>query len=178
MALDPFQEQVAAILLAAADGQAFALAGAGALSVHGLIDRPTEDVDLFSPQPGGVGQAMPAVLQALKQHGYQAHVRRAPENHGGDFAQLVVQRGADSVSVDMARDWRQHDAVRLHLGPVLHRDDAAASKMTAALGEAHRATSPTSPHCCSTTHAGYCWRWPTDATPACVRSNLPSLHAA
>ncbi len=134
MALDRFQEQVAAIVLSAADGHAFALAGAGALSVHGLIDRPTEDVDLFSPQAGGVGQAMPAVLQALEQHGYRTHVRRAPEDHGGDFAQLVVQRGDDSVSVDMARDWRQHDVVRLHLGPVLHRDDAAASKMTAALG--------------------------------------------
>ena len=30
------------------DGTSFVLAGAGAIREHGLVDRPTEDVDLFT----------------------------------------------------------------------------------------------------------------------------------
>ena len=35
-------------LEAAGDEAGFALAGSGAIREHGLIDRPTEDVDLFT----------------------------------------------------------------------------------------------------------------------------------
>jgi hypothetical protein len=30
------------------DGTSFVLAGSGAMREHGLVDRPTEDVDLFT----------------------------------------------------------------------------------------------------------------------------------
>lgn len=42
----PMQREVARIALAGVDG--FALAGSGAIREHGIIDRPTEDVDLFT----------------------------------------------------------------------------------------------------------------------------------
>ena len=41
------QRQVARIALAGVDG--IALAGSGAIREHGMIDRPTEDVDLSPP---------------------------------------------------------------------------------------------------------------------------------
>lgn len=40
------QREVARVALAATEG--FALAGSGAIREHGIIDRPTEDVDLFT----------------------------------------------------------------------------------------------------------------------------------
>lgn len=45
------QRRVARLALEAAGEDAgFALAGAGAIREHGLSDRPTEDVDLFTVQ--------------------------------------------------------------------------------------------------------------------------------
>ena len=49
--VEAFQAEVAWTALAAISGQGFALAGAGALIAHGLVDRPTQDLDLFSPLP-------------------------------------------------------------------------------------------------------------------------------
>ena len=43
-----YLRQVAEAALAAVEGTSFALAGAGAIREHGLIDRPTQDVDLFA----------------------------------------------------------------------------------------------------------------------------------
>ena len=40
------QREVARIALDSLEG--FALAGSGAIREHGVIDRPTEDVDLFT----------------------------------------------------------------------------------------------------------------------------------
>ena len=43
------QRRIARLALEAAGDEAgFALAGSGAIREHGLIDRPTEDVDLFT----------------------------------------------------------------------------------------------------------------------------------
>jgi hypothetical protein len=50
--VDLFPAEVARIALIAAADHGFALAGGNALVAHGLVDRPTQDVDLFSPEPG------------------------------------------------------------------------------------------------------------------------------
>lgn len=42
--------EIARIALASVDG--FALAGSGAIRQHGVIERPTEDIDLFTASPG------------------------------------------------------------------------------------------------------------------------------
>jgi hypothetical protein len=45
---DPLHAEVARIALSAAHEYGFALGGGLALVVHGVVDRPTEDVDVFS----------------------------------------------------------------------------------------------------------------------------------
>lgn len=132
--IDPVQARVARLALAAAAGQGFALAGANALVAHGLLTRPTEDVDLFTPQRGGPGRVLEAVVDALVSDGFTVHVTRAPAENAGEFAQLQVTRGGQTTQVDLGRDWRVHEAVVLDIGPVLHLDDAVASKVTALLG--------------------------------------------
>ena len=131
MALDPFQADVARIALAAAE-HGFALAGGNALVAHGIVERPTEDVDLFTPEPGGPGAVTDAVRDALLEAGYDVDVTRRPEAQQGEFARLEVTRGDDTMHVDLARDWRRWPPVQLDVGPVLHIEDAVGSK-TAAL---------------------------------------------
>jgi hypothetical protein len=132
--VEPFQARVAQLALDAAAVHGFALAGGNALAAHGLLSRPTEDVDLFTPLPGGPGQVVVAVEAALTADGFDVQVVRSPADHGGEFAQLQVSREGRKTQLDLGRDWRAHDAVTLEIGPVLHLDDAVGSKFTALLG--------------------------------------------
>ena len=75
MPIDKLQREVAAVALHAAARHGFALAGGNALIAHGIIDRPTEDVDLFSDQETGVAAAAQAVEDALREAGFQAERR-------------------------------------------------------------------------------------------------------
>ncbi|MHB1473982.1 MAG: nucleotidyl transferase AbiEii/AbiGii toxin family protein [Dermatophilaceae bacterium] len=42
------QREITRVALRSLDGTSFVLAGSGAIREHGLVDRPTEDVDLFT----------------------------------------------------------------------------------------------------------------------------------
>jgi hypothetical protein len=134
VALDAFQAEVARIALEAAGEHGFALAGANALVAHGIVERDTQDVDLFSDEAGGPGAVTGTVRAALEAAGHEVQVTRPPELNMGEFARLVVRRGNDAVQLDMARDWRKWPPVRLEVGPVLHVDDAVSSKVTAMVG--------------------------------------------
>lgn len=134
MAIDPFQAEVARAALAAAAGHGFALAGGNALVAHGLVDRPTQDVDLFSPEPGAPGAVVQDVRRALESLGFAVVITRRPEDSGGDFVQLAVSRGDETMLLDLARDWRQKPPTRLDIGPVLDIEDAVGSKVTALVG--------------------------------------------
>jgi hypothetical protein len=94
----------------------------------------TAHVDLFSPEPGRPGAVAEDVRRALETAGYRVEVTRRPEDSDGEFAQLAVSRGEQSMLLDLARDWRQQPPVHLDIGPVLHLDDAVGSKVTAMVG--------------------------------------------
>lgn len=94
--LDHFQAEIAEVALRAIGQHGFALAGAGALVAHGVISRPTQDLDLFTPAEGGPGKASAALLTALTDAGCQVRVLEPAEQHGGEFMRLEVQRGDPS----------------------------------------------------------------------------------
>jgi microcompartment protein CcmL/EutN len=75
MPVSDLHRQVAAVALAAAAGHGFALGGGNALLAHGVISRPTQDVDLFTDQERGVQAAADAVEAALR--------RRSPAQRSG-----------------------------------------------------------------------------------------------
>ncbi len=75
-----------------------------------------------------------AVQAALEAAGYQVLITRPPELNQGEFSQMVVSRGDDSMQLDLARDWRRWPPVELQVGPVLHLDDAVNSKVNAMVG--------------------------------------------
>jgi hypothetical protein len=54
VAIDPFQADVARIALTVAADHGFALAGGNSLVAQGIVERPTGDIDLFSPEQEAV----------------------------------------------------------------------------------------------------------------------------
>src|SRR6201987_509433 len=72
MPLDELHRRVATIALRVANRYGFALGGGNALIAHGLISRPTQDVDLFTNQEAGVEAADGPVEAALLEAGFGA----------------------------------------------------------------------------------------------------------
>jgi hypothetical protein len=108
----------------------FVLTGAGALIEHGLIDRETKDVDLFTVGEEGkrIPDVVPVLRAALAEHGATLVV-------GSEFPGFVdgriTYRGYE-IGFDLGADWRAHQPVRMGVGPVLDVRDSVGSK-TAAL---------------------------------------------
>ncbi|RFA11145.1 hypothetical protein B7R54_07260 [Subtercola boreus] len=118
------------LALTALRDHAFALAGSGAIREHGFMNRPTQDVDLFTndPDPESFESAVDGLVLEMEITGLSVeNVRRAPR-----FAQLrITTTTGHSVDMDLAVDWRQQDPVALAVGPVLSVEDAVGNKVSA-----------------------------------------------
>ena len=142
MPIDELQREVAAIALGAAARHGFALAGGNALIAHGIIERPTEDVDLFSDQEAGVAAAAQAVQDALREAGFQAERRDRTDGLGDVFEGmgeglaewLVTAPGGRQTVLQMAHFGRSRGPVIMDVGPVLDLEDLAGWKVCALAG--------------------------------------------
>ena len=129
---EELQRNVTRLALKALGGTSFALAGSGAIREHGIIDRPTEDVDLFTSNVniGDFGAAIDQVLDALRASGYGVEAGRRSDQ----FARLQVRApNGQQVDIDMGMDWREAEPVILSIGPVLSLADAVGNKVSARL---------------------------------------------
>lgn len=126
------QREITRVVLATAAGAGFALAGAGAVREHGLTNRPTEDVDLFTSvvNADAFRGAVASVMGALRDAGYEVELAVSGEM----FARLTVKTADGRVDVDMGVDWRREPPVTLEVGPVLSLTDAVAAKVLAVYG--------------------------------------------
>ena len=124
------QRRVTALALDALAPDGFALAGSGAIREHGLIDRPTQDVDLFTDQSAQATftSAVDRMIERLEHAGYSVvPIRRQP-----GFAELEVTTPSGvQIAMDLGVDWRAEQPVRLMVGPVLAPDDAVGNKVAA-----------------------------------------------
>jgi len=127
---EDLQRKLTTAALPDLDGRAFALAGSGAIREHGTVDRLTHDVDLFTndPDPAAFESAVEHLTSELKSAGHAVEeMRRSPQ-----FAQLrITTPEGRSVGMDLAVDWRENEPVTLAVGPVLSREDAVGSKLSA-----------------------------------------------
>ncbi len=129
-----FQRFVTTLVLDHIGSAGFALAGSGAIREHGITDRLTHDVDLFTTTatgPEAFADAVAAAEDALTKHGYRViRTRITPE-----FARLLIETsdvGEDRVvEVDFGIDWRNEPPTQLAIGPVLALRDAVGSKVAA-----------------------------------------------
>jgi hypothetical protein len=125
-----FQRDVTRVALAGIEQCGFALAGSGAIREHGVIERPTEDVDLFTARQDveEFGSAVERVVMDLRGSGLTVEVSR----RFAQFARLHVRSVAGlQLEIDLGVDWRQDDPVRLGVGPVLSLADAVGNKVSA-----------------------------------------------
>ena len=128
--LDPLQERIARVALAMPGAESLALAGGGAMLAHRLVKRPTQDVDMFTPED--VPALADALLAVLESDGLLVIV----EAYTSTDVRLTVTESSGPCKVELARDARIRPPVRLDVGAVLHQEEIAADKMLALFGRA------------------------------------------
>lgn len=132
--MDPLHERLTRVGLAAISRYGFCLAGGYAVQAHGLIERRSEDVDLFTTMAieATFPDAVQTLLAAYRADGLDATVTR----DGATFARLEVANPANGSRgrVELGVDWRAYPPAQLEIGPVLHADDAVANKVCALFG--------------------------------------------
>lgn len=130
--MDPGLLKLAEIGLRVAGRYGFALAGGYAVQAHGILDRPSEDIDLFTAweRRDDFAAAVDAVVGAYRAAGYAVAVTQQFDT----FARLAVTDQAlpnKPYKVELAANWRALPPVIMDVGPVLHVDDVVAGKMSA-----------------------------------------------
>lgn len=139
MPVSELHRQVAVVALRAASGYGFALGGGNALIAHGLIDRATQDVDLFTDDEHGVEAAADAVEAALRAAGYQ--IERQDETAGladiweglgeGLAEWTITAPGGQQMLLQLAYFDRASRPVIMEIGPVLDLQDVVGGKVAA-----------------------------------------------
>ncbi len=139
MPLSELHRQVAAVALRAARRYGFALGGGNALIAHGLITRPTQDVDLFTNEETGVEEAAGAVEAALRDAGFAADREDMTagladlfDGMGDGLAEWTVTGpGGERMMLQLAYFDRAGQPVSMDVGPVLNLEDVVGGKVCA-----------------------------------------------
>jgi hypothetical protein len=134
--LDPLQSRIARTALSLPQAHTLALAGGGAMIVHGFTDRATRDVDLFTEVDA---EEASQVAAALRNELVAAGLRVSPADRPPHTNRFVITDpdSGTACQVEVFPDGgRLRPTVRLDIGPVLHPDDLAADKMLALWGRA------------------------------------------
>lgn len=123
--MDELQDRLVRPALGVLDQHGFALAGGYALQAHGLVERMSEDVDLFTDRWDST--EFRRAVDAYQRAGLEVTVVRQADT----FARLqtVDTDSARAGSVDLAADRRSSDPALLSIGPVLAESDAVATKV-------------------------------------------------
>jgi len=145
MPVTDLHRQVAAIALRAAGRHGFALGGGNALMAHGVIDRFTADVDLFTDREAGVAAAADAVEAALRDAGFEAERQGKTgglagifEGMGDGLAEWIIAApGGEQMMLQMAYFDRSRGPVIMDVGPVLDLEDVIGGKVCALASRAY-----------------------------------------
>ena len=145
MPLSEMHRQVAAIALRAAAGHGFALGGGNALIQHGVISRPTQDVDLFTDQEAGVLAAAASVESALREAGFRAERQDLTAGLAGIFPGMseglaewiITAPDGEQMALQLAHFDRSRDPVLMEVGPVLDLEDVVGGKVCALASRAY-----------------------------------------
>jgi predicted nucleotidyltransferase component of viral defense system len=139
MPVSELHREVATLALAAAARHGFALGGGNALIAHGIIDRYTADVDLFTDEEAGVAAAADAVEAALRGAGFEVERHDKTGGLGDIFYGIgeglaewfVIAPGGGEMLLQMSYFDRDRSPVIMDIGPVLDLEDVAGGKVCA-----------------------------------------------
>jgi len=144
MPLDELHRRVATIALRVANRYGFALGGGNALIAHGLISRPTQDVDLFTNEEAGVEAAAGSVEAALRNAGFETEREDTADGLSEMFEGMddglaewtVTASDGQQIMLQMAYFDRTRQPVTMDVGPVLSLEDVVGGKVCALAGRA------------------------------------------
>ncbi len=126
-----FHRRLAEISLPAVERFGFVLAGGYAISAHGIGDRPSMDVDLFTAvaDASQFTRAVEVLEEALGAAGLEVTRTRVRPL----FADLQVQDRltGEASDLQLGMNYRAFPPHRVEFGPVLDVRDAVAGKMSA-----------------------------------------------
>lgn len=139
MPLREIHRQLASVALRAASEFGFALGGGNALIAHGIIDRFTQDVDLFTDDEGGIGAAAGAVEASLRAAGFDTERRDRTseladvfEGMDDGLAEWVLNSpDGERTMLQLAYFDRARAPILMDLGPVLDLEDVIGGKICA-----------------------------------------------
>lgn len=124
-------ERIAAVGLRGAEEYGFVLAGGYAISMNGIGDRPSMDVDLFTNRfdPDQFAEAVDRVRTAFVEAGFHVEDSRS----GPTFADMHVtdRVTGEGSNIQLGVNYREFPPARVEIGPVLDVRDAVAGKMSA-----------------------------------------------
>ncbi len=139
MPLRKIHRDVASVALRAASRFGFALGGGNAFIAHGLIERFTQDVDLFTCDECGVEAAADLVDASLRTAGFDT--QRTDER--ADLADIFDGMGeglaewtltapdGEQTMIQLAYFFRTRPPVTMNIGPVLDLEDVIGGKVCA-----------------------------------------------
>ena len=132
--LTTFQVHIGRIFFGLKDSHGFLVAGGAGLLASALINRSTQDIDLFASTPvTSVAQAKTSFLRALKRRGYNVElIHDSPT-----FCRLLITTRDDQLLIDLAIDSPPHDLPTVTvLGPTMGPRELAGRKLLALFGRA------------------------------------------
>ena len=135
--MDPLHRRLIRIGLdALAADHGYALAGGYAIQAHSIIERPSDDVDLFVPidRQHEMPAATERLTSAYEEHGLAVSLRQQADTYVR--LQVTDPGSGRMVKVELVAEFLLHSPVASELGPVLHRDDVAAGKIEALFSRA------------------------------------------
>jgi Nucleotidyl transferase AbiEii toxin, Type IV TA system len=136
--VDHFYREVARVALTVADRYGFVLGGGVAWVLSGLVQRPTEDIDLFSDTDGAAAAAADGVRAALVDAGFDVEDEEVDTQLGDlfygfdlDQKEFLVSDGERTVRLSLCRLDRHNSPVVMDVGPVMSIEDLVATKAAA-----------------------------------------------
>ena len=111
-----FQAEVARAFFSLPESDGFFVAGGVALIAHGIVDRHTNDVDVFTFL-GDVRRAADALANEARRRGWRADADERGNDH---FARLTLFGEGESTQVELAKDSPPLNALLVtFLGPTI-----------------------------------------------------------
>lgn len=105
-----------------------AVAGGYAIKAHGLVERPSEDIDFATSTDASLGEIVAALASAYRQAGFEVQVLDADTRRGHLLVSFPI---TGTYRVDVLKEPLSHPPLLMDFGPVLALPDAVALKMGA-----------------------------------------------
>lgn len=125
----PFHERLLGVIHGLSESLRLALAGGYSVKAHGLVDRPSQDLDFATDSFQPLGEILRIVADACRRAGFDVHELEGTPR----LARLIVTEPvtAQACEIDLLKEALQREPVTICELRVVHFDDAVGLKLRA-----------------------------------------------